>query len=514
MPRLRTSLALTTALLACGPDGAKDPGDKEVEQELGCVEREKFDILMVVENSQAMADSPQSAALAARTLLAFFAEVGDRDYRIAFVGTSVSGSQCAARPGDDGELRSTSCQARLGDFADPAAGCTDLCAHASLGFTPTAVADQDGAAVRPWIESITGVTNLADGVAPADAAACLAPQGTAGCAFASPLAAMERALARTLDAEDPAYGFLRADARLVVAFLSDTPDCSVRPEATTIFDPAGERVFWSDPAAATPGLCWNAGVTCTPQPDATLGCAPDNHDLGGAAGVAEDAAVLFPVTHYEAVLRGLVTAGHTREVMIVGLAGVPLSYAGGPLDYSMECSADELALNGICAGCDAGAQEAAPPVRVRALAELFPAGDVALASICGEPERVWGSLASDLLEPVRPACVTGCVADADPDTPLLDADCTVTEVRPGEEPRELPRCEVSGETYQVPAGADACFATLTDATNASASRLDDLSPECVAGESRAELVVVRTAPAPDSTCVTTRCRESPGACGT
>ncbi len=61
MPRLRTSLALTTALLACGPDGAKDPGDKEVEQELGSVEREKFDILMVVENSQAMADSPSFA---------------------------------------------------------------------------------------------------------------------------------------------------------------------------------------------------------------------------------------------------------------------------------------------------------------------------------------------------------------------------------------------------------------------------------------------------------------------
>lgn len=514
MARLRISLALTTLLLACGPDGAKDPGDERVEQELGCVERDKLDILMVVEDSQAMADSPQSAARAAKALLAFFDEVGEHDYRIAFVGTSVPGSQCSARPGDNGELRSTSCQARLGDFADPVAGCTDLCAHPSLGFTPTAVADQDGAAVRPWIESITGVTNLADGVAPADAAACLAPQGTSGCAFASPLAAMERALARTLDAEDPAYGFLRADAQLVVAFLSDTPDCSVRPEAATIFDPAGERVFWSDPAAATSGLCWNAGVTCTPATDTTLSCAPDNHDLGGAAGVADDAAVLFPVTHYETALRGLVTAGHTREVMIVGLAGVPLPYAGGPLDYSTECSADELALHGICSGCGEGTQETAPPVRVRALAELFPTGEDTLASMCGEPERVWGSLASDLLEPVKPACVTGCIADADPDTQLLDADCTVTEVRPGEEPRELPPCEVSGETYQVPAGADACFAALTDAANASASRLDDLSAECVAGGSQAEIVVVRDAPAPDATCVTTRCRESPGACGT
>lgn len=512
MPHLRRSLALTAALLGCGPDDPKDPsgGDEGTPQELGCVEREQLDILMVVEDSQAMADSPQSAALAARALLAFFTEVGDRDYRIAFVGTSVPGSGCAA--GEDGALRASSCRERLGDFADPAAGCTDLCAYASLGLTPSAATPGGELGVRPWIEEITGVSNLADGVAPADAAACLAPQGTAGCVFASPLAALERALARMLDAGDPAYGFLRPGARLVVAFLSDGPDCSARPEAATIFDPAGDRVFWSDPAAATPGLCWNAGVTCAPGPDAALRCEPDNHDLSGAAGVTDDAAVLFPVAHYEALLRGLVDAGHTREVVIVGLAGVPTSYAGGALDYSTSCSAAELARDGICPGCSAGGQAAAPPVRVRALAELFPAGDVALASMCGEPERVWGSLASDLLEQIRPACVGGCVADADPSTPQLDAECTVSELRPGEEPQALPPCEVSGETYQAPAGSSACFAVLTDAAETTPSPLDDLSPECGDEGSRAEIVVVRTAPPPDATCLTVQCRESASAC--
>ena len=510
MLHLRRSLALAATLLACGPDDPKDPGDEGTPQALGCVEREQLDILMVVEDSQAMADSPQSAALAAQALLAFFSEVGERDYRIAFVGTSVAGPACAA--GDDGALQASSCRARLGDFADPAAGCTDLCAHASLTLTPSPATPGGDAAVRPWIEEITGVSNLAGGVTPAEAAACLAPRGTAGCALASPLAALERALARTLDVGDPAYGFLRPDARLVVAFLSDTPDCSARPEAAPIFDPAGDRTFWSDPAAATPGLCWNAGVTCTPGPDAALRCEPDNHDLGGAAGVADGAAVLFPVAHYEALLRGLVDAGHTREVMVLGLTGVPTSYAGGELEYSTSCSADALARDGICPGCSAGGREAAPPVRVRALAERFPAGDVALASMCGEPQFLWGSLTSDLLEQVRPACVAGCVADADPATPRLDPECTVSELRPGEEPQALPPCEVSGETYQAPAGSSACFALLTDASGTTSSPLDDLSQECSDEGSRAEVVVIRTAPPPDATCLTVLCRESASAC--
>lgn len=508
------TVPLAATLLACGPGAPNNSSgiSEGMEQEVGCVEREKIDILMVIEDSPAMADSPQSAAAAARALLAFFDEVGDRDYRIAFVGTSVSGLQCPARPGDDGELRTSSCHARLGEFADPAAGCTDLCAHPSLTFTPTPIDDAEATAPRPWIERISGASNLADGVAPADAAACLAPQGTAGCEFASPLAAMELALARTLDMRDPAFGFLRPDAQLVVAFLSDTPDCSVRPGMATIFDPAGDRVFWSDPADATPGLCWNAGVTCTPGPDAALRCEPDDHDLFGAPGTTEDAAVLFPVAHYESTLRGLVAARYTGGVTVVGLVGVPTGYAGGPLDYSTSCSADALARDGICPGCSAGGEQAAPPVRVRALAELFPLGDAPLTSMCGEPERMWGDLTVDLLEQLKPACVAGCVADADPDTPLLDPDCTVTETRPDGEPRDLPPCEVSADSQVVPAGVDACFAVLTDAAGVSSSPLDDLSTECTDAGSRAEIVILRTAPAPDATCVSVRCRESRDGC--
>lgn len=516
-PRLRTSLVLSSSLLACGPAGPGGTGDTgdtggEEAQVLGCVEREKIDILMVVEDSPAMSDSPQSAALAAQAVLAFFDEVGGRDYRIAFVGTSVSGPQCPGRPGDDGELRASSCHARLGDFADPAAGCTDLCAHPSLMFTPTPVTHVEGTAVRPWIESVTGVSNLAGGVTPAEAAACLAPQGTAGCEFASPLAAMERALSRMLDVGDPAYGFLRPDAQLVIAFLSDTPDCSVRPEAAAIFDPAGDRVFWSDPADASPGLCWNAGVTCAQGPDASTRCEPDNHDLSGAAGVADDAAVLFPVARYEAALGGLVTAGHTVGVSIVGLAGVPANYAGGPIEVPTGCGPDEIAAVGSCFGCALGGQTVAPPVRVRALAERFPAGDTALASMCGDPAAMWGGLASSIGEQLRPACVEGCVADVDASTPRLEADCTVTETRPGEAARALPACAVNGSYFEVPAGEEACFAVLTDGEGGTPSPLDDLSPECVDQGHRAEIVVIRRSAAPDATCLEVRCVESPEAC--
>src|SRR5690606_14410266 len=133
---------------------------------------------------------------------------------------------------------------------------------------------------------------------PLVAALCMVPQGISGCGFEQPLESMALALSRAADPSEPEYGFLRADASLLVLFVTDEVDCSVHPNYATIFDQAGSRACWSDPSASFPtsAVCWNAGVQCTGDPD-DLDCNPA--DFGeNAQPTTPENAVLHPVSRY------------------------------------------------------------------------------------------------------------------------------------------------------------------------------------------------------------------------
>lgn len=502
MPTRSWSLGLL-ALLACESAGvtAPDPDDAtEGWQTLACVERRKLDVLLIVEDSPAMAEEQPQVAEAARVLVDIVESEGDTDLRLAVTNTHVNAPHCPVRPGD-GVLRSTSCRARLTGFADDGVCLAECALDGQL-------------AAAPWLELTSGRTNLDDGVDLGDAAACLAIQGLGGCELPSPLAAMELALARALDPADPAYGFLRPDAELVVAFIGVTADCSATDPG--IFDPNGDRRFWTDPARPTPGACWNAGVRCSGAPPELTACAPESWDMSGQPGADADAAVLLPVDHAVARLTALVQAGSTAGVTVTALGGVPVGYESGAvaLRYSTSCPSDTLTEDGICPGCASERGAGTPPVRVAAVAQAFaPPGEPRVASVCGgDPALMWAPAADRLREQIVPACLDACVADTDPTTAALEPECEVVEAVPGEEPAVVPPCEArvvdGAPVYAVPDGHALCHAVLGDRDGRTPTPLDDLSYECADAGRNAELRLVRTAPPRDGACISVHCRPS------
>lgn len=67
--------------------------------------------------------------------------------------------------------------------------------------------------------------------------ACVATLGTSGCGFEQPLAAMQAALTPPNSGSSGCNaGFLRPDSILVLLFVTDEDDCSVRPEHPEMFD--------------------------------------------------------------------------------------------------------------------------------------------------------------------------------------------------------------------------------------------------------------------------------------
>lgn len=434
----------------------------------------ELDVLFVIDDSISMAE--EQATLAAN--LASFVRVleGPRrvplDYRIGITTTDHGSPACTSTP-EAGALLLGSCRERLADFVtdDPALdvraqACTDACPAewSHIETRPTAIDGSDARRPRPWIERIGGRTNLPEGLGMEQALQCLAPQGIAGCELESPLESMAQALRRSQLDDDPAFGFLRPSAALLVVIVTDEADCSVNDAWAGSFAP-------EDGVVPTSAACWSAGVECegtSPFDD----CHPVDRDVEGNPVAEHDAAalaVLHPLSRYVELLRVLedrkqqLHPGGGAQVLVTLVAGV---IADGSAVY--RDALDDPAFmhdHGIGPGCDSGWGRAAPPVRLRALAETFAiGGDPEMTSIC---QSDWSPALSVIAEPLgvpfRPACVPACVADADPSTPdVLDPSCVLVQHTPNEhggiDARAVPPCEPDGA---VPDGHDACHVALT-----------------------------------------------------
>lgn len=196
-----------------------------------------------------------------------------------------------------------------------------------------------------------------------EAFACAASLGVDGCGFEQPLEAVRRAL----DGRHPENaGFRRADALLLVLFLTDEDDCSA-------FDPA----IYGDPDAGptsplgprTSFRCFEFGVVCDPDQPRTLGekarCRP-----------RLDSPYLTPPTAYIEFLRGLTpTAG---LVMLAGMYGSIDPVVVVPDPASPERPSLEPC---VAPGTDV---EAAPAVRLDAVVREFPSRAV-FAPLCEAP---------------------------------------------------------------------------------------------------------------------------------
>ncbi|MBL8765420.1 MAG: VWA domain-containing protein, partial [Phycisphaerae bacterium] len=271
---------------------------------------------------------------------------------------------------------------------------------------------------------------------------CYGPQGVSGCGFESHLESMYLALAGAKDANSQHnYGFLREKAILSVVFITDEADCSYNPAAKEIF--TTNKVFWEDPLtdkASLSSTCWNAGVACTGS-GTYEECHAENYDLAGQPGASDAEAVLKPVGKYVEFLQGIEDAKQafdgSQEVLVSLIAGVPIGYERGEAEipYADAVDADFQSMYGVGPGCVVGdpgdpAAAAVPPVREREFAEAFAVEDQRnLYSICQDDySAALDAIANKLIKQIKPACMTRCVYDADPDTTIAEPVCELSDV--------------------------------------------------------------------------------------
>lgn len=350
------SLALGVALGGCEPTILIKPhqmdGFAEARTSHCEASRRKVDVLIVLDDSPSMAEESVTVAQNLPAFVDLLENEGvDADYRIAVTTTGVEHSGCDGTIADDGALLASSCRGRHDDFvvgdsiegeaADVSAeACTDVCGRDELPFLPTKIDTDGDARVRPWLERILWKSNLADGVTTREALACMVPQGISGCTFESPLEAAYRALRRTWDSSDPAYGFVRDDALLQILIVTDEVDGSLRAEYGDVLSPEGDRALWSDPELSFPtsAVAWNAGVECTGGPGTYEECHAVDRGLDGTLADPEYA-VLHPLDRYRGLLHAIEQQKLQRNdwstgVVVSVLGGVSTDYEnGGELVY-------------------------------------------------------------------------------------------------------------------------------------------------------------------------------------
>jgi len=171
------------------------------------------------------------------------------------------------------------------------------------------------------------------------ALSCIGPQGIDGCGYESPLETMLRAIDETACWNDPTQpqcaadsewaglerGFLREDATLAIAIITDEHDCSVSaPDGYSYFTDVGNTTYWEvNPDVGLPlassAICFNAGVSCI----------DDDDDGTYESCTSRDSEVLHPIERYTAYLDSL-RQEQGKNVVMLGIFGVPEVLAHNP----------------------------------------------------------------------------------------------------------------------------------------------------------------------------------------
>lgn len=302
-----------------------------------------FDVLIVVDNSGTMTQEQGHVAASLASMVDELQVLTDSagiqvepSVNIMVTTTDLGHPLCTPlqKPGyvpAGGTPVYDGCNARIARFTglgqDPAVveeACTDVC--------PRDIVPSD-----PFIHFDVAGTNVPSGT-PAQALACIGPQGIDGCEYESPLEAMLRALDPTACWNDPAgegcdedprwadleQPFLRDGSYVGVVIITDEADCSVdAPGGLSYFtDPDNDQYWEIEPSSGLPevssAVCWNAGVTCN---------GPDQDGVYSDC-VSTDNGVLHPVTRYTDALLALREQGH--DVAMLGMLGVPEVTAHNP----------------------------------------------------------------------------------------------------------------------------------------------------------------------------------------
>jgi len=237
--------------------------------------------------------------------------------------------------------------------------------------------------------------------------------GAGGCGFEQPLAAMRRAL----DNNPQNAGFLRPAALLGVVFVTDEDDCTFKTSA----------MLGPESAALGPlhsFRCTRFGVTC-----AAAGTTSDEmNQVGLKTGCtgSVDSGYMTDVAPYAAFLRQLKA---DPRLVVVG------SITGPPMPVAVELRpppGSTTASSSLAPACSyAGAQgleTADPAVRLHALLDQFPEA-TSRSSVC-EQNVADGlvDIARLVLRRLGMPCLGVTLADAAPEQPGVQVDCSVEDV--------------------------------------------------------------------------------------
>lgn len=420
----------------------------------------KVDALLVVDGSPSMAEEAQLVAQAGGWIGSLYSRPDVMvNYRVAVIDAQVAQPGCDVDSDHAGRFIDTSCRERLDDFVTEASiegagadvraeGCTDVCELDALKTLPSRATGDSELRSRPWIESMQHITNLPDGIEVEDDLRCRFPTGVDGCTFEAPLEAMRRAIERTQDPRDPAYGFIRPDAVLFVMFVTDEVDCSLRADIDTLAEAFGN-------GAPTSAACWDAGVRC------------EGESPYSSCESTESSAVR-PLEDYADLLREINAdklermPGIRSAVVVSAITGVE----NDGVHYADSDDIDWMTSFGVGPGCESDFAKSMPPVRLLELTQEFGEqaqwGESSAVPIC-RPER-WTTAVACFPGPdvsIDP-CIDLCLADIDPETPELEVDCRIEWTEPGGSPVSLPPCTPD---FDLPEGAETCGNVLSPSQN-------------------------------------------------
>jgi hypothetical protein len=306
--------------------------------DLGCTDQ--IDLLFVIDNSGTMAAEQLNLALNFPRLVDRLENLQDSagnmispDVQIMVTTTDFGNPLCtpfqpAGYEPAKGAPTVSGCNARIDDFTGLGSSpdvvpeaCTTVCPTDIVPSDPFISFNPMGTNV-PAVPEVDINGDLMPDSAVAQALACIGPQGINGCGYEAPLETMLQALNPGSAWNTGDRPFLRDGALLAIAIVTDEVECSVKDYSIMEDEAYQETNPDNGNKQASSAICWNAGVSCN-GPDAS-GTYSDCTSL--------DDGKLQPISRYTQYLVDDLRENQNKEVLMLGILGVPLvtDYADSP----------------------------------------------------------------------------------------------------------------------------------------------------------------------------------------
>jgi hypothetical protein len=322
----------------CPPGGCLDIGGSNTTGGSGCVGDgvcNQIDLLFVVDNSGTMGEEQINLSANFPLLIDKLQMLTDMDgmplnpdVNIMVTTTDVGHPQCTPFQPDgyepaQGAPQSEACINRLDDFEGLGSNAPSV-PQACTNGCPVAVEPIDSFI---HFEGPMASTTNVPGNNIKGALSCIGPQGINGCGYEAQLEGMLQAINPGAMWNQGNKPFLRDGAILAIAIITDEVECSVRsPEGYAYFTDQMQNTYWEinpetgTKTQATSAVCQNAGVNCG---------APDGNGIYADCN-SIDTGVLHPLSRYLTYLQDELIANQNKEVIMLGILGVPEVTAHNP----------------------------------------------------------------------------------------------------------------------------------------------------------------------------------------